>query len=431
MTRLPGMIRVKQVFDGTAVEDVAAEISSQIAKVRALHKTKKGQVVAVACGSRGIADYPSIVGATVRALRQKGLRPFLVPAMGSHGAATAAGQKKVLERMGLAERTLGVPVLSSLKTVKIGETEDRIPVYVDALALRADCIVPVNRIKSHTDFTGEIESGLMKLMAIGLGKKRGASVYHRAMFELGYSRVITSVARKVLESGKVLFGVAIVENGYGRTAKLRALEAEDIEAEEKTLLKEAKGMAPRLPFDDVDLLIVDEIGKEISGTGMDTKVVGRILLPLLSREPASPRVRRIVACDLTDHTAGNSLGIGLADYVTQRLRDKIDFRATNLNALAGGCPEQARIPLALGNDRQAIEAAARSIGNIPPDKLKIVRIKNTMRLADVFVSEAYRGMLRRRKDLQVVAEEGPLRFDPEGNLRPFSKESELDGYHDK
>jgi hypothetical protein len=425
------MIRVKQVFDGTAVEDVAAEISSQIAKVRALHKAKKGQVVAVACGSRGIADYPSIVGATVRALRQKGLKPFLVPAMGSHGAATAAGQKKVLERMGMAERTLGVPVLSSLKTVKIGETEDRIPVYVDALALRADCIVPVNRIKSHTDFTGEIESGLMKLMAIGLGKKRGASAYHQAAFELGYSRVITSVARKVLESGKVLFGVAIVENGYGRTAKLRALEAEDIEAEEKKLLKEAKGMAPRLPFDDVDILIVDEIGKEISGTGMDTKVVGRILLPLLSREPVSPRVRRIVACDLTGHTAGNALGIGLADYVTQRLRDKIDFRATNLNALAGGCPEQARIPLALGNDRLAIEAAARSIGNIPPEKLKIVRIKNTMRLADVFVSEAYRGMLRRRKDLQVVAEEGPLRFDPEGNLRPFSNESELDGYHYK
>jgi hypothetical protein len=419
MIALPGMIRVRQSFDETAVEDVAKETGSQIAGLRAFLGVRKGQSVAVACGSRGIADYASIVGATVRALQEKGLRPFLVPAMGSHGAATAAGQKKVLERMGLAERTMGVPVLSSLKTVKIGETEDGIPVYLDALAFRADSIVPVNRIKAHTDFTGEVESGLMKLMAIGLGKKRGAAVYHQAMFELGYSRVITSAARKVLGSGKVLFGVAIVENGYGRTAMLRALEPGRIEPEEKELLKEAKRMAPRLPFDDVDLLIVDEMGKEISGTGLDTKIVGRIFLPLLSGEPAPPRVKRIVACGLTDHTAGNALGIGLADFTTQRLKDKIDFRSTYLNALAGGCPEQARIPLTLENDRLAIEAAVRSLGAIPPEKLKIVRIKNTMRLADVLVSEAYRGMLRRRKDIRTVAEEGPLRFDPEGNLRPF------------
>ena len=431
MMRMPGMIRVRQIFDGSVVEDIGAEISSQIAKVQAVRRAKKGQVVAVACGSRGIANYASIVEATVRALRERGLNSFLIPAMGSHGAATSAGQKKVLERIGITERTMGVPVLSSLKTMKIGETEDRIPVYLDRLALQADYIVPVNRIKSHTDFGGAIESGLMKMMAIGLGKKRGASAYHQAVFELGYPRVILSVARKVLESRKILFGVAIVENGYGQTAKLRAIGPEDIEAKEKELLREAKRLAPRLPFSDIDLLVVDEIGKEISGTGMDTKVVGRILLPLLSEEPESPRVRRIAACDLTDHSAGNALGVGLADFVTKRLVDKIDFRATNLNALAGGCPEQARIPLTLGNDRQAIEAAVRSLGAISPEKLKIVRIRNTMSMAVVEVSQAYRRALRRRKDLQVVSEEGPLRFDPEGNLRPFLNKPELDRYHHK
>jgi hypothetical protein len=413
------MIRIRQIFQGSAIEDIEGEVRSQIAAVQTVRRAKKGQVVAVACGSRGIADYASIVGAAIRALRERNLSCFIIPAMGSHGAATSAGQKKVLERLGITERAMGVPILSSLKTTGIGETEDRIPVNVDSLAFQADYIVPVNRIKSHTDFEGVIESGLMKMMAIGLGKKEGAFIYHRAFFDLGYPHVIISVARKVLASGKILFGLGIVENGYGRTARLRALGPEDIEVEEKRLLREAKRLAPRLPFADVDLLIVDEIGKEISGTGMDTKVIGRILLPLLSEEPESPRVKRIVVCSLTDHSDGNALGVGLADFVSKRLADRIDFRATNMNALAGGCPEQARIPLILGNDRRAIEAAIGSLGEIPLEKLRIVRIKNTMRLAEVEVSEAYRTALRRRKDLQMVLEEGSLRFDPAGNLRPF------------
>ncbi len=339
--------------------------------------------------------------------------------MGSHGAATAEGQKRVLDHAGLSEMTLGIPIRFSLDTVKITETDDGIPVILDKLASKADFIVLVNRVKSHTDFEAEIESGLMKMMAIGLGKRSGAAAYHEAVFRWGYPRVILSVGREIIQSGRLLFGVAVVENGYEQTATVSVLPPDEIEDREKKLLQEAKSLMLRLPFDDVDILIVDEIGKDISGTGMDTKIVGRIYLPLLTEEPRSPRIKRIVVCDLTEKSEGNALGIGLADFVTKRLLDKVDWNATNVNAVIGGCPEHARLPLVLPSDREAVETASQSVGAAGPEQLKLIRIKNTKQLGEIDVSSAYRDEIMRRKDLEIAAEKSSLHFDEDGTLKPF------------
>jgi len=314
---------------------------------------------------------------------------------------------------------MGVPIRSSLKVVQIGETEDRIPVFLDRFASEADHIVFINRIKTHTDFEFEIESGLMKLMAIGLGKQEGAAACHQAILTYGYPRVILTVARKVLQSGRVLFGVGPVENADFQTARIGVFGPGELEEGEKDLLKESKELAGRLPFEKVDLLIIDEMGKDICGTGFDTKVVGRIHQPLLVREPEIPKVKRILVRDLTKNTEGNADGVGMADFVTKRLVDKIDIHALYVNAITGLEPERAKIPLTLGNDREAIDVAIRSVGLIPSVKLRIIRIKNTLHLREVDISEGYKEELSKRSDLETIAEERPIVFDEEGNLEAF------------
>jgi hypothetical protein len=413
------MIRIRQLFDTSALESISQEIGSQIAKLGLEKKVRRGQSVAVACSSRGIANYSTIVEATVRSLQHLGLDPFIIPAMGSHGAATAEGQARVLEHAGISEEAMGVPIRSSLDIVQIGETEDHIPVWLDKVASEADHIVPVNRIKSHTNFESEIESGLMKMMAIGLGKQKGAAWYHQAFVNYGYPRIILTVARKMLESGRILFGVGTVDNARLQTARIGVLGPEELEEGEKALLREAKRLEPRLPFDDVDILFVDRMGKEISGAGMDTKVIGRIDLPLLEKDPETPRVKRIIVGDLSDRSEGNAIGLGLADFVTKRLVDSMDVEATYINAITGGGPEHARTPLIAKNDREALELAAGSIGLVAPEDLRIMRILSTKHLEEVDVSEAYRAQLRKRSDLEIIAEGKTLAFDPHSNLEPF------------
>jgi len=400
--------------------DIEREIISGFRKLVRAKTVKAGASVAVGCSSCGIANYPAIVKATVGCLKDAGLIPFLFPAMGSHGAATAAGQKKVLENYGISENYIGAPIRSSLDTVQIGETEDGVPVLIDKMASEADYIVLINRITSHTEFEHEFESGLLKMMAIGMGKEKGATLYHKAFMVYGYPRVILCAARKVVQTGRILCGVGIVEDGYARTARLEVLSAEEIIHKEKMLLKEAKKLAPGLPFEDVDVLVVDEMGKDISGSGLDTKVVGRILMPLIAEEPEIPRVKRLVVCDLTQKTEGNADGIGIADFVTRRLVDKIDFRALYVNALAGGEPEHAKIPLTLANDREALQAAIDSVGLIQNDELKIIRIRNTRKLSVVDVSMAYQPEISKRSDLEIISGPQPFRFDTNNNLKSFT-----------
>jgi len=379
-----------------------------------------GASVAVGCSSRGIANYSSIVKATVECLSQAGLEPFLFPAMGSHGAATAEGQKRVLQAYGITESFVGAPIRSSLETVQIGETEDHLPVFVDKIASEADSLVLINRIKPHTDFEHEFESGLLKMMAIGLGKEKGATIYHKAIMTYGYPRVLLSVARQVLDTGKIICGVGIVENGFAETARIRVLGADEIIKKEKVLLEEARRLAPSLPFEDVDVLIIDEMGKDISGTGFDTKVVGRILMPLVCSEPETPSVKRIVVCDLTRKSQGNADGIGIADFVTKTLVDKIDFDALHVNALAAGEPERAKIPMTLKNPRKAIQSAIDSVGLIPVNELKVIRIENTQNLGVIEVSDAYREEIAARSDLEILSDAQAMRFDRDGNLPPFT-----------
>ena len=420
---LPKMIRIRQKFEAPVVKDIGHEISSQVIGLGLEKQISGGESVAVACSSRGIANYSTIVKATIQSLKKMGLDPFIFPAMGSHGAATAEGQKKVLENYGISEKTMGVPIRSSLEVKQIDETGDHVPVFMDILAEKADHIVLINRIKSHTEFEDDIESGLMKMMAIGLGKQKGAFLYHQAFLTYGYPRVIKTIARRILKSKRILFGVGIVENGYSQTAKIGLLGPHELEEGEKGLLKEAKRLSAKLPFEEVDVLIIDEMGKDISGSGFDTKVVGRILMPLIAKEPETPKIKRILVCDLTEDTEGNADGIGIADFVTQRLVDKIDLNALYVNALTGGEPEHAKIPLTLKNDREAINVAVDScIGMMPPEEFKIMRIKNTLRLHEVDISPAYKKELLKRDDLEIIKEARLMEFDHEGNLKPLTLE---------
>jgi len=416
---LPKMIRIRQKFDERLLEDIPGEIAAQIDRLNLGQTIKPGQTVAVACSGREVADYGPIVHSVVSNLKALGLKPFLVPAMGSHGSATSEGQEYVLESYGLGEQFIGVPIRSSLDVVQIGETEDDIPVFLDKHAFEADYIVPINHIRGHTDFEHEIESGLLKLMAIGLGNQKGAETYHQAMFQYGYPRVIFGVARVIIQNMNILFGVGIVENPSARTASIHILTPGEFEEREKELLIVAKKLTPSLPFDEADILVIDEMGKDIVGSGFDTKVVGRIGLPLFSKEPEKPRIKRIVVCDLTEKSDGNAAGIGNADLVTQRLVDKMDVEATNVNCLSSCDPEGGKIPITLQNDREVIEMAIQCVGMIPADKVKIIRILNTLHLSEVEVSEAYGGEISQRDDLVVIEEAKPMEFDSEDNLIPF------------
>ena len=419
MTDFPKMMRIRQTFDDTALDDIPGEITRQLANLKLDSFVKKGQSVAVACSSRGLANYGTIAKAVVSFLKQLKLDPFLIPAMGSHGAATAAGQKRLLQHLGIDEEDVAAPIRSSLEIVQIGETENHIPVYLDKLASEADHIVLINRIKKHTEFEHEFESGLLKMMAIGLGKQEGAATYHEAMLTYGYPAVILAVARKVMQDANLLFGVGTVENGYGQTARIGVGLKENIEEMEKELLTSAKAYAPSLPFDEADIILIDEMGKEISGTGFDTKVVGRIGLPLVTPEPERPRIKRIVVSDLTEGSAGNAVGVGIADIITRRLLDKIDMDALNMNTITGVCPEMGKIPLTVKNDYEAIEIAIKCVGLIPREKLKIMRIKNTALLSEVEISEAYEDEISKREDLEVLSPKREMEFDAAGNLRPF------------
>lgn len=418
--QFPKVTRVRQKFTRQSVDDPGGHVSAKIRALDLKGKIKEGQSVAVGCSSRGISNYAEIVLGVLDGLRAHGLKPFLFPAMGSHGAATAEGQKQLLETYGLSEERMSAEIRSSLETVNFGTTDDGVPVLADKHAAAADFIVPVNRVKAHTEFTHEFESGLLKMLAIGMGKKDGASQYHKAFMIHSYPRVILSAAERVMAERSVLFGVGIVEDGYCSTAEIGVLSggAELIEGE-KALLRLSKQLAPKLPFEDIDVLVIDEMGKDISGAGFDSKVVGRIHMPLVSPEPESPRIKRIVVCDLTDASHGNADGVGVADYITRRLRDKIDQEALYVNALAGSEPEHAKIPMTMADDRTAVSAGIETIGAVPVDDVRLVRVKNTLRLDEMLCSEALLDEIKAHPDLETDGVLTDLPFGPDGALRPI------------
>jgi len=415
---LPRMVEVKQKIHAPKLEDFITEIRKELRRIELHKKIKPGDEIAITAGSRGIAHYPEILSTIVEEVKKAGGKPFLVPAMGSHGGATSEGQVAVLKGLGITSETVGAPIRATMEVEEIGRLENGVPVYVDRNALKADGIIVVNRVKPHTDFKGEIESGLMKMMVIGLGKQKGAEMIHSYRSE-GYHKLLPEAARLILKRLPILLGLAIVENAYHEIAIVKAIEPENIEREEKELLKKAKSLIARIPFKDIDVLIIDEIGKEISGTGMDTNVVGRFWLPGES-DPLAANIKRIVVLDLTEETHGNAIGIGLADVTTKRVVDKINYQVTFVNALTAGHVEGAKTPVFLPNDREAITIALRTCGPIDPREAKVVRIRNTLDLERLWISESLLRTIESdpelKKKIEVVGEPREMQFDVLGNL---------------
>jgi hypothetical protein len=384
-----------------------------------------GAPVAVAVGSRGIATYAKIAGAVVAWLKERGMRPFITPAMGSHGGATAEAQQAVLAKYGIDEAHMGVPVRSSMETVLIGVTESGVEVFMDKHAFEAGRVLLVNRVKPHTTFIGKVESGIMKMAAIGLGNLEGARRFHSSALRMGFEKALLEMARVNLRSGKLLGGVAILENDAHQTAGIEAMAAANLEIEEPRLLIRAREIRPQLPFRNLDLLIVDELGKDISGTGMDTRVTGRSIHQELDgadstgTTPGFIRIRRIYVRDLTHATEGNACGAGQADMVHERLFRKTNFTLTNVNATTSLGFLTARMPMWFPCDRDAIFFAMRNMGLPSPEEVKIVRIKNTNRVDSFLASPACVRDLRDadHSGRYSVGDGNPLDFDEVGDVR--------------
>ncbi len=416
MAEYPLVFRVRQKFEGPKVEDVAGEVARQFDGLGLAEKVSKGQSVAIAVGSRGIANNRIIVGAMVDFFKDIGAEPFVVPSMGSHGGATAEGQIGVLASYGITEESLGCPIRSSMDTVVIARTAEGFDVHFDRNAFEADHVVVFNRIKPHTRFVGDIESGLMKMMLIGLGKRNGAAVYHRAIADYSFAQIIRSVVGAVFGKCSILAGLAVIENAHEETARIEAVLPEDFESREKELLKLAKEWMGKLPFRQVDLLLIDRIGKNISGTGLDTNVVGRKYDDHKAVEGEYPQVRTIAIRGLTPQTHGNAVGFGVAEFCRTQLLEETDFEITRLNAITAGHISAAMTPLDYTTDREIIDLALGSAGLAGPADSKLLWIGNTLELAEMECSAAYLEEARGREDLEVISELRELPFDGEGNL---------------
>jgi Domain of unknown function (DUF362) len=395
-----------------------AEIPARVqAELAALPRLRPGSRVAITAGSRGIANIPLVLKACGEAVRAAGGEPFVTPAMGSHGGATAEGQTAVLAGYGVTEATVGMPVVSSMEVRQIGTLDGEMPVYMSTVALEADHVLLVNRVKPHTDFRGPVESGLAKICAIGLGKQRGAQTIH-SYGTRGLAELMPRAARCMIETtGKVLGGLAILENAYDETAWVHWLGADDVAREpEMTLLERAGRLMAGLPFDQIDVLVVDEMGKNISGCGMDTNVIGRMFVPGVP-EFERPRITAIVVLGLTEESHGNACGVGLADFTTERLVSQIDWQATYMNGYTSGIGGlmRNRLPNVLPTDREAIAAAIRMCGKPDPATARVVRIKNTLLAARVQLSES---LLDETDAARVELTGGPepMRFDAAGRL---------------
>lgn len=425
MFAYPQMFRVRQIFERPIIGDVAGDTEKQLAGLRLAEKIRPGESVAVTAGSRGIANIHLIVKAIVDHLHKLGAKPFIVPAMGSHGGGTAEGQRAIVEGYGMTEEFLGCPIRSSMETVVVCQTSEGIPVHFDRHAYEADHVVVCGRVKPHTNFVGEVESGLMKMMLIGLGKHAGAKIYHRAIQDYSFPQIIRSVAGEVLKRCKIVAGVGIIENGYDETARIEAVLPHEFEEREKKMLLQARKWMPKLPFERVDVLIVDAIGKNISGAGLDTNVVGRKFNDHKAADDEFPKVKKIWVRSLTEETHGNAAGIGMAEFASRRAIDQTNWHITRINCLTGGHITGAAAPANYDTEREICDAALQSIGLVDPPDAKILWIKNTLHLAEVECSAAYLDEARRRDDLEIVSDLREIEFTPEGDLIDFHGREQL------
>jgi ribosome maturation factor RimP len=406
---LPRWALVRHRMYVDEVADVTAAVGAALEPVRAA--IRPGSRVCLAVGSRGIDRIDEVVRAAVAWVRSAGAEVFVVPAMGSHGGATAKGQLEVLASYDITPESIGCDIRSSMETVELGEVRPGVPVFVDRNAFEgADIIVPINRVKPHTDFTGEIESGLMKMIAIGLGKQRGADTFHRQGFAT-FHELIPAVAEFTLSKANIPFGLALVENGYARLSRIEAVPRDKIWERERELLAEAREQMARLPLGNIDVLVLDYIGKDISGLGMDSNVVGRYYT---GPTGAGPSIQRIVVGDLTAETEGNAVGIGMADIVLRRAVEKMDAHKTYMNCITAKTPEGARVALTLDTDRQALSVAIACCLKVEPSTARIVRIRDTKHLGLLYVSEPALAHVLATGRCEIVRPLEAIEFDRNG-----------------
>jgi hypothetical protein len=405
---------VEQLFAVPPAIDAAATLDKEWRRLGEAVRLTPDDEIAVSVGSRGIDSLSEIVGGVVRKLREAGCRPFIVPAMGSHGGACAEGQLAVLASRGITEERVGAPIRASMEVVQVGEAAG-VPLFVDRLAQAASGIVLINRIKPHTDFAGPAGSGLLKMLCVGLGNQAGAETYHGAALVQDLGELITHCGHQLLNVLPVTFGVAVIENQEHRVCDLRLIPAREIELVEAVLQAAARTLLPGLPLDDIDLLIVDEMGKDVSGAGLDPNVIGRAIGSWSVRR-TSPRIARIFVRALTAASHGNACGLGFVDVATARLVEDIDLEATAINAVTSYVPEDVRLPLTLPTERDAIAAALATIRPHCASDLRIVQITNTSEVTRLLVSQGCLPALEGRKAIRIGADSLNLAFDPEGNL---------------
>lgn len=414
----PRMLRIRQKFDAPELTDIPAEVDAQLARLNLGEQVQAGQTVAITAGSRGIANIAIIVKAICDHVKQLGAVPIIVPAMGSHGGGTAAGQREIIEGYGVTEEFTGAEIRSSMETVVVDETSHGIPVHFDKVAFGCDHVIVCGRVKPHTGFVGPIESGLHKMMLIGLGKHEGAKIYHRAIIDYSFPEIIRAVADSVLKKCSVVAGVAIVENAYDETGLIEAVAPQDFYERECELLKTATAWMPRLPFTKIGLLVIDEIGKNISGSGMDTNVVGRKYNDHAATEKDEFKVKRIFIRGLTPETHGNACGLGMGEFTNRRTAESVDRNITVINSLTGGHPSAAGIPAYYETDREVIENALPTVGLVEPENAVVVQIRDTLHLGEVLVSEVCLPEVESRDDLELIDGPFDMRFDADGNLQP-------------
>lgn len=414
---LPKMVRVKQKFKGPVIEDIGGELRKQFSDLKLAQRLKPGAKIAVAVGSRGIQGIDKITKEVIDILKENNFEPFIIPAMGSHGGATAEGQQKLIEDYGITEEKMGVPIKSSLEVVQVGSVKvpsvpDELPVYVDKIGYNSDGIVVINRVKPHTLFRNDVESGLMKMLTIGLGKHQGATMAHLGGFDV-FDEIIPDIGEEILKKAPIYFGVAIVENAFEQTAEIKIAPREDFVQVERELLVKARELMGRIMIPELDVLILKEIGKEFSGDGMDPNVVGRYLNPKIEPEI---KVQKVVVLDLSEKTEGNAMGLGSADVITKRLFDKINLKKTYINGYTSTALHGVRIPMIIDTDEEALQVAMTSCVRISQGKYKLAYIPNSLYLEELWVSETLAEELKDSPNFEISGEPKEIKFDAQGNI---------------
>jgi hypothetical protein len=406
--------RIRVQFINKPIENIHDTVDGELQKFR--DRIFPGMRIAVAVGSRGINNLSVIVRAVIDSLKMLGASPFIIPAMGSHGGATADGQRGVLSEYGITEETMGVPICSAMEVVSLGKLRQypTIDLLMDRYAYEADAVFVVNRVKAHTDFHSTFESGLVKMLVIGLGKAAQAQAIHSHLL-VGLREIIPVVAKELISAGKILGGLAIVEDGYENTSILKGVLSENILEEDACLLKESKLMMPRLPFSDCHVLVIDWFGKNISGTGMDTNIIGRI--GIRGEQEGLPDIKRICLLDMTGHGHGNAVGIGLADVITKRVLDKVDWNITYKNIITSCFLERGFMPIVQPTDKAAIKTAIASLGYLPEGTLKLARIKDTLHIDTIYVTDALLEDLNGKENIEVLKRGILLQFDKNNDLQ--------------